>query len=90
MSTTQDELADCLRDFARALRRHGQDMWALRMDASAAQVAAGETDGVDLALGAFGGMGSISDLPVPYDAELEALRARVHVLASRVRMQGHW
>jgi hypothetical protein len=85
MSDVPRQLVGKLDEFVASLRAHDQEHWAQRMELARSEIAAGDPHGVDRILGAYGGMGSINDLPLPFDHGVIALSGEVYGLASSIR-----
>ncbi|MFC1404976.1 MULTISPECIES: DUF6966 domain-containing protein [Streptacidiphilus] len=82
MANSASGLMIKLDEFMQALTECGFQGWADWMELAKGEIAAGDLHGIERVLGAYGGMGSISDLPLAYDHRVMVLSAEVHSLAS--------
>jgi hypothetical protein len=77
------ELAAITIEFARRLEEKKLDKWANWMSRDAERIRTGDVSAIGHLLGAYGGMGSINDVPT-LGRELEQLSSRVWALASEL------
>ncbi|MED7949668.1 DUF6966 domain-containing protein [Streptomyces sp. BE303] len=83
------ELTTALDAFARTLNESGYPGWARRMERGRSKIAAGDAQGLDIVLNAYGGAGSLNDLPFTDDHPVKVLSAEVRERCTAVRTRLH-
>jgi hypothetical protein len=78
-------LLSAMDDLVARLRRAGEPRWAEWIEADRGRIAAGDGQGVDHFLSAFGGSGSLND--IPGDAETRTLCSRCWSLARDIQRE---
>ncbi len=81
------ELVVALDAFVRTLSECGYPGWARRMERGRSKIAAGDAQGLDIVLNAYGGTGSLNDLPFTDDHPVKVLSAEVRERCTAVRTQ---
>ncbi|BFV60748.1 hypothetical protein KCMC57_up58520 [Kitasatospora sp. CMC57] len=89
MIDTPRELMTALDAFVRVLGECGHPGWARRMERARSKIVAGEAQGLDIVLNAYGGTGSLSDLPFADDHPVKVLGVEVQERSAAVRIQLH-
>jgi hypothetical protein len=79
-SKTQ-QLAETLDHIGTALKSFDEHHWAGCLRGDAAQLRSGDLSGITHFLGAFGGMGSLNDISVPYDDPIQKQIGEAYSLA---------
>ena len=97
------KLIDLLEAAERLLRSHGVTFWADWLSRDVSYLKAGDFHGVEDLLGAYGGMGSLTDVFIcpengdnirkdevaEVNGRLDELRAALYTLAEQIRHEGH-
>ena len=81
MNSKTQQLAETLDRVGAALDSCGEQHWAGWLRGDAARLRGGDLSGITHFLGAFGGMGSLNDISVPYDDPIQKEIGEAHSLA---------
>ena len=81
MNTKTQQLAESLDHIGTALESCDQQHWASWLRGDAARLRRGDLSGITHFLGAFGGMGSLNDISLPWDDPIQKQIGEAYSLA---------
>ena len=81
MSSKTLQLAESLERISASLDSKGESHWASWLRGDAARLRSGDASGISHFLGAFGAMGSLNDLSIPYDDPIQKEIGEAHSFA---------